>query len=152
VIQGPIYKQEIKVPADDIGLLGHIIDLYGTVQVVNGAATTTLSKKLRTLLAFYILYGYSKSTKKRYQDHSGIREATINSMNNTLKNAKYLIDDEMNGHHKHLSEDMKQIKVYFDAYNKTNKLVRTNKEVCEKLGVKPGAQIPVNFLISLYES
>jgi hypothetical protein len=73
-------------------------------------------------------------------------------MNNTLKNAKYLIDDEMNGHHKHLSEDMKQIKVYFDAYNKTNKLVRTNKEVCEKLGVKPGAQIPVNFLISLYES
>lgn len=67
------------------------------------------------VLTFYILYGYSRETKKKILETTGFTKENLNQINSELTKKGYLRMDSRNYRIKHLSPTVQGLKDFFDS-------------------------------------
>jgi len=99
---------------NDLELYKSAVLYYSSTRVLRGLNTSIIRTQLINLLSLYLMYGYSKSTRVMSEKALGITEATVNTYNKNLRDLGYLVDDDMNKHHKHLNQELKDLKTAID--------------------------------------
>lgn len=113
---GPdIYLAPKIVKEDELDGLKKLIYLFSCHRKVSGVSSNVLREKLVLLLALYILYGYSKSTKEKAAKILTCEKPAINCMNLELRQNNYLIKDGMNTRINHLHPDLEMLQGYVNS-------------------------------------
>lgn len=99
-------------PKNDLDAVLGMVSIYCAAKSLK-SGTKNLRRKLVSLLAYYVKYGYGKETKKIVVESLRITALNVNSMNTELTKKGYLINDKNNFHKKHLSEELQQLRALY---------------------------------------
>jgi biotin operon repressor len=105
---------------NDIELYKSAVLYYSSTRVLRGLNSSMLRTQLVNLLALYVKYGYSRDSRKKSEAILGITEGTVNTYNKDLRDLGYLIDDDMNKHHKHLHQELKDLQTAIESAKDSN--------------------------------
>jgi hypothetical protein len=102
-------------PTREFEFVCELIGLFTYVQVLNGKTTVKLRPQLVQVLSIYFIHGEcNKASRKKIEEMFSINPKLVNSFNHELRNYGYLQRDQMRTGICYLSEDLIQLK---DFYN-----------------------------------
>lgn len=97
---------------DELDLMQKVLNLYS--KVINISSTENfLRPRHVSVLAFYLLKGYTNETKKLVLDSLEISVANLNQINAELTKKGFLIRGHSNYSEKFLSKGLESLKEYF---------------------------------------
>lgn len=105
---------------DKLDLLKKVLRIYASVININ-TNKNYLRPRLVDVLAFYILFGYTKDTKKLILESLKMDIKNLNQINSELTKKKFLIRDANNFTKKHISKELEGLNDYF-ILKKTNNI------------------------------
>ena len=101
---------------DKLDLASKILTLVSTVKGMSGVSPI-LGDSYRNAMTFYLVYGYSKSTKDLILASLGINSKGLNQINTVLTKRGYLINSPYSQRTKLLSPEMETLRSYFFTEN-----------------------------------
>lgn len=110
-MKGEIFRCKINCD-NEIEVLSAMIQLY-TASVTIRNEKKPLRKKLASLLAYYLKYGYSKSSKDLAARSMNVKTTNLNVMNHELTELGYLIPSERNFNNKYLHPELMKLSDYY---------------------------------------
>lgn len=128
-MKGEIFRCKITCE-NEIEVLSTMVQLY-TASVTVRRDKSPLRKKLASLLAYYMKYGYNKESKDLAANSMGVKTTNLNVMNHELTKLGYLIPSTKNFNNKYLHPELEKLSEYykkgqsesyylFQIINKTN--------------------------------
>ena len=122
-----IFMPSFMIPAypeREFEFVCELIGLFTYVQVLNGKSVVKLRPQLVQVLSIYFIHGEcNKASRKTIEEMFSINPKLVNSFNHELRNYGYLQRDTMRTGVNYLSEDLKQLKDFYqNAYEKKQDL------------------------------
>lgn len=96
---------------DKMDLIQKVLDLY----IITTPDASKLIVREKEALSYYIIYGYSSESVEDIKTalSNNIKSGYVRTINNSLRNKGYLIQDTRNMRNNHLSKEMEQIRKYY---------------------------------------
>lgn len=110
IMKNPVYANRIH-STSDLDKVNRIVSIFSIIKNGN-LGYTHIRPRCVEVLSYYILFGYSKSTKNLIHE-TGITDKNLNQINSELQKKGYLIKDRGNLHNRHLAEELVTIRKYF---------------------------------------
>lgn len=110
-MKGEIFRCKITCE-NEIEVLSAMVQLYAASVTVR-RDKKPLRKKLASLLAYYMKYGYSKDSKEIAASSMGVKTTNLNVMNHELTRLGYLIPSTKNFNNKNLHPELEKLSDYY---------------------------------------
>ena len=98
----------------DMEMVCDIIYFVSCYRKLKGFSTKVIRKKLVSLLALYVIHGFSDETKKKAAKVLGVGSRDINGYNHELRNQGLLIKDDNDEKKNYLNPMLQKIGEYYN--------------------------------------
>jgi hypothetical protein len=109
-----IYKPQTIKMSNELEIVSSMIYFYSCYRVMRGYSTSPLKMSLINLLALYVIYGYTRETRKMAEDiffkGREQKDKGVNSFNSELRRAGYLVVDDKNSRINHLIPPLEKLR------------------------------------------
>lgn len=109
---------------DRIDLMRKVLAIYNSLAVILG--WPNIAPRHIDLIAYYICYGYSENTQKRYCDDFNIKATMLSVMNSDLKKNGLLVDLAGTYRTRNICPRLQRFRNYFANGDPSPKLMAIN--------------------------